>query len=81
VNDTGPITAWPWRIPRIGAVLNLAPGQWRYETRPLRLRVTKVRADISRWYGGTWIWVYGTELHPDGQLYRLPDPVQEQAAV
>jgi hypothetical protein len=22
---------------------------------------------VSRWYGGAWIWVYGTELDPDGR--------------
>jgi hypothetical protein len=67
MNDGGPVTAWPWRVPRIGAVSGLAVGQWRYQERPLRLRVTRVRADISRWYGGDRVWVYGTELDDAGR--------------
>jgi hypothetical protein len=64
----GPITNTPpRRQPRIGVVLELQPGQWRYQDRALRLLVREVRPEISRWYGGAWVWVYGTELDPDGQ--------------
>jgi hypothetical protein len=34
----------------------------RYRTAPLRLRVSRVRLDISDWYGGEWVWVEGHEL-------------------
>jgi hypothetical protein len=53
--------------PRVGATLDLQPGQWPYQNRPLRLVVTGVRPEISRWYGGNRVWVYGAELDPAGQ--------------
>jgi hypothetical protein len=73
---TGPITnTAPRRTPRVGAVLDLAAGQWRYEDRPLRLLVRGSRPEISRWYGGGWVWVYGTELDENG------DPREQRSAL
>jgi hypothetical protein len=55
-------------VPRVGAVLDLEPGQWRFGgSRPLRIRITGVRADISRWYSGDWVWVDGDELNQSGE--------------
>jgi hypothetical protein len=51
VNDTGPITTWPRRIPAWARSWTCNPGNG-YETRPLHLLVAGVRPEISRWYGG-----------------------------
>jgi hypothetical protein len=71
--DPGPISARPRRVPVRGAVLYLRPGQWRYGTRPLILRVRRPRPEISLWYGGSWVWVVGDELDESGEVVgRLP---------
>jgi hypothetical protein len=57
----------PRRVPRVGAVLELAAGQWQWGNGPLRIRVDAVRVDISVWYGGDWVWVVGVELDPAGR--------------
>jgi hypothetical protein len=44
-----------------GTVLDLAPGEWEYGHRRLRLHVERLRADLARYYGGTKIWVEGHE--------------------
>jgi len=69
------VTTPPRRLPRVGTILTLEPGQWRIATEPRRLvvLVTQVRADISTWYGGAWCWVHGDELDDNG---RVVGPVQ-----
>jgi hypothetical protein len=57
----------PRRLPRVGAVLDLEPGQWRFGDRPILIRVTAVRADISRWYSGDWVWVNADEINEAGE--------------
>jgi hypothetical protein len=59
-----PLRLAPRQVPDVGQVLRLAAGDVRYRTAPLRLRVTRVRLDISDWYGGAWVWVEGHELDP-----------------
>ncbi|MGC5031084.1 hypothetical protein [Micromonospora sp. DT229] len=33
----------------------------------MRLRVVRVRLDISQWYDGQWVWLEGIEIGPDDQ--------------
>ena len=49
-----------------GTVLTLARHDWRYGRHRLRLRVSRVRWDLSRYYGGEWVWVEGESLGADG---------------
>jgi hypothetical protein len=59
----------PAAVPVSGGVLTLAPGDWRYHdgTRSLTLQVVGVRRDLSRWYGGQWVWVEGYEVERPGE--------------
>jgi hypothetical protein len=52
----------------MGSVLTLAPADWRYHdgARPLTLQVVGIRHDLSRWYGGQWVWVEGHEVERPG---------------
>ncbi|MEW2475977.1 hypothetical protein AB0875_19485 [Micromonospora gifhornensis] len=50
-----------------GDVLRLRSSDYRYATGPLRLRIVRVRLDISQWYEGQWVWLEGVEITPDGQ--------------
>ena len=58
----------PRRVPHTGQVLRLDPTDMRYRTRPLIVRVERVRLDISTYYNGDWVWVEGAELGPDGGI-------------
>lgn len=63
-------SAWgmtPRRIPRIGQVLDLAGAEVRYRGCGLRLRLDRVRLDISGWYDGAWVWVEGQQLDGSGR--------------
>jgi hypothetical protein len=53
-------------VPHVGDVLDFAAGEVRYRRAALRLRVSRVRVDISGWYGGGWVWLEGRELDPSG---------------
>ena len=59
-----PASVAPKRVPDVGQVLKLEPGDWRYHdgTRSLTIRVAGVRAELSRWYGGEWVWIEGHEV-------------------
>lgn len=70
------MTADPHRVPPrlpvpperlIGQVLRIPPDQCRYRKRTLLLRVTRVRLNISYWYGGDWVWLEGDEIDLHGQ--------------
>ncbi|MEV4808704.1 hypothetical protein [Micromonospora avicenniae] len=58
-------------VPRVsvapGDVVQLAESDYRYAEGPLRLRVVRVRPDLSEWYDGEWVWLEGVEIGPDGQ--------------
>lgn len=56
----------PERVPDIGQVLALSSVDVRYRDAPLRLRVMRVRLDISGWYDGRWVWLEGHELDDEG---------------
>jgi hypothetical protein len=53
---------------RPGDVIQLAEGDDRYGPGGV-LRVTRVRPDISKWYGGEWVWIEGIPIgrETDGQ--------------
>jgi hypothetical protein len=50
----------------VGRVLRIPPDMCRYRSRALLLRVTRVRVDISQWYGGDWVWLDGDEIDLHG---------------
>ncbi|PWU51808.1 hypothetical protein DLJ47_20460 [Micromonospora sp. S4605] len=50
-----------------GDVVQLAESDYRYAEAPLRLRIVRVRPDLSEWYDGEWVWLEGVEVGPDGQ--------------
>ncbi|SCE99231.1 hypothetical protein [Micromonospora mirobrigensis] len=58
-------------IPRVsvvpGDVVRLAESDYRYSAGPLRLRIVRVRLDLSEWYDGQWVWLEGVEIGPDNQ--------------
>ncbi|MFC0030071.1 hypothetical protein ACFFMM_11110 [Micromonospora chaiyaphumensis] len=58
-------------VPRVsvasGEVVQLAESDYRYADGPLRLRIVRVRPDLSEWYDGEWVWLEGVEIGPDGQ--------------
>jgi hypothetical protein len=56
----------PKRVPTVGQILRLRPGDWKYDNRPLRLYVQRVRTEISMCYDGDWVWVEGYELDDSG---------------
>jgi hypothetical protein len=49
-----------------GTVLSLARQDWRFGRHRLRLRVARVRWDLSLYYDGEWVWVEGASLGADG---------------
>ena len=61
----------PLVTPRVGVtpgdVVRLAEADYRYAEGPLRLRVARVRLDLSQWYDGQWVWLEGVEIGPDGE--------------
>jgi hypothetical protein len=65
-----PVSRAPRRVPRVGVVLDLAAGEWRYAQQPraVSVRVVGVREEISRWYGGEWVWIVGELLAADGSV-------------
>ncbi|GAA0406482.1 hypothetical protein GCM10009541_57000 [Micromonospora gifhornensis] len=58
-------------VPRVsvtaGQVVQLAETDYRYATCVLRLRILRVRLDVSQWYDGEWVWLEGVEIGPDGR--------------
>ncbi|WBB50870.1 hypothetical protein O3597_10555 [Verrucosispora sp. WMMA2044] len=50
-----------------GDVVQLAESDYRYADGPLRLRIVRVRPDLSEWYDGEWVWLEGVEIGPDDQ--------------
>ncbi|GIJ23612.1 hypothetical protein [Micromonospora lutea] len=48
-------------------VVRLAESDHRHATGPLRLRIVRIRPDISEWYEGEWVWLEGVEVGPDDQ--------------
>ncbi|MEV4712834.1 hypothetical protein [Micromonospora sp. NPDC049374] len=50
-----------------GDVVQLAESDYRHSDGPLRLRIVRVRPDLSEWYDGEWVWLEGVEIGPDDQ--------------
>ncbi|MBX7266930.1 hypothetical protein KIF24_13420 [Micromonospora sp. Llam7] len=72
----GPVEATPTTVPgpvvpcvavAVGDVVRLAESDHRHATGPLRLRIARLRPDISEWYEGEWVWLEGVEIGPDDQ--------------
>ncbi len=70
---SGPIARYvsspPRRVPAVGQVLELGPGDVAYVDLPMRVRVARARPRISLWYGGDWCWVHA-EVLGDGDELR-----------
>ncbi|MER5454628.1 hypothetical protein ABT008_07590 [Micromonospora sp. NPDC002389] len=69
-----PIGAAVVRVPVVpqvcvapGDVVRLDMADYRYPAGPLRLRIVRVRLDVSQWYDGQWVWLEGVEIGPDGK--------------
>jgi hypothetical protein len=58
----------PRRVPAAGAVLALRPGQAKWHTSTLRVRVARPLPEISCWYDGEWCWVEAELLGEHGGL-------------
>ncbi|MEU4551854.1 hypothetical protein [Micromonospora violae] len=79
-------------IPRVsvvpGNVVRFAESDYQYPAGPLRLRIVRVRLDLSEWYDGQWVWLEGVEIGPDDQdgafrqvlarIAALPGPEDRQ---
>jgi hypothetical protein len=63
-----PVTPLVFLTP--GDVVRLVEQDHRYAARPLRLRIVRVRLDLSVWYDGRWVWLEGVELRRDGGRAR-----------
>jgi len=50
----------------IGHLMRIPADRCRYRDAGLALLVRRVRLDISRWYGGVWVWLEGDELADTG---------------
>ncbi|MBM0229198.1 hypothetical protein [Micromonospora sp. ATA51] len=48
-----------------GDVVQLSEPDYKYGVGPLRLRIARVRLDLSAWYDGQWVWLEGTEIRWD----------------
>ncbi|MEE3922086.1 hypothetical protein V2I01_38780 [Micromonospora sp. BRA006-A] len=69
-------------------MVRLAESDYRYAAGLLRLRIVRVRIDLSEWYDGQWVWLEGVEIGPDGQdgplrpvlarIAALPGPEERQ---
>jgi hypothetical protein len=71
----------PRRVPQVGDVLDFASGEVRYRQAALRLQVSRVRVDISGWYGGGWVWLEGRELDPSGHPISWQQVLVSVAAI
>lgn len=65
----------------VGTVLELAADQWEYGDGPLRLRVTRVRHDLSRYYAGERVWIEGVRLDRDGSPIGCVQALVRSAAL
>lgn len=52
---------------RPGDVVRLGEDDWRYGEGELLMRVERVRHELSRHYGGKWLWLEGHRLLARGQ--------------
>jgi hypothetical protein len=64
-----------------GDVVSLAEDDHRYSWGPVRLRITVVRLEISRWYDGEWVWLQRIEIRPDGSDGELRSVLARVAAL
>jgi len=63
----------PRRVPVVGQVLDLKPGDVKHLDRPIRIRVSAPRPEISEWYHGNWVWVHAEILdHGDRLINAMP---------
>lgn len=62
---------WRCTVPvRLGDVIELVEGAYKYGKGPLKLRVTRVRRDLVAQYEGKWVWINGYEINWDGSESR-----------
>ena len=80
--DRVPTSGTPPRsVPASGQILDLYGSDVRYRRAPLRLRVERVRLDISGWYGGRWVWLEGHELDADWHAISWQQALVAVAAI
>ncbi len=49
-----------------GDIVELPEDAFKYGLGTVRLRVTRVRRDLIRYYEGEWVWLEGDEVRWDG---------------
>ncbi|WP_349877198.1 hypothetical protein ABIH81_24320 [Micromonospora sp. HUAS YX12] len=76
-----PVPVVPCVTVAAGDVVQLAETDYRNAEGPLRLRVVRVRPDLSEWYDGEWVWLEGVEIGPDGQDGALRPVLARVAAL
>ncbi len=64
-----------------GDVVHLRERDYQYSDAPLRLRVIRVRLDLSTWYDGQWVWLEGVEIRADDQAGPLRQVLARVAAL
>jgi hypothetical protein len=62
-------------------VVRLAPCDCQYRAEPLTLLVKRIRMDISRWYGGDWVWLEGDALDECGRAIAYTQALVAVAAL
>jgi hypothetical protein len=63
-----------------GDILDLHPGDRKWNHDPMRLRVTAVRHDLSKYYDDL-IWIEGDQLDAHGQAVRWTQELVKLAAL
>jgi hypothetical protein len=64
-----------------GTVLSLARQDWQFGRHRLRLRVARVRWDLSHYYDGERVWVEGESLGADGMPLGRVQALVRTAAI
>ncbi len=62
-----------------GDILDLRTEDREWHHQPIRLRVTAIRHDLSRYYSGL-IWIEGDELDANGNVIRWTQELVKLAA-
>ena len=71
----------PVAVPRPDDILHLAPGDIRWRDEGMRVRVIRVRADISGCYDGAAVWLHVDELDDAGTPVGCHQLLVDTAAV
>ena len=71
----------PVAVPRPDDILQLAPGDIRWRAGGMRVRVIRVRTDISGCYDGAAVWLHVDELDDRGTPVGVHQLLVDTAAI